>query len=122
MEPQVRISLPRVLPVQHERAPQANIPQTLAEREQLKALVRAYVAEHRPVPPMPADDLREHADRLLATGGVPQLYREYAAVLINNEMWRDALAGIPYERRLLLMPKCLRVESKCPAQIGRAHV
>ena len=30
-------------------------------------------------------------------------------------MWRDALAGIPYERRLLLMPKCLRVESKCPA-------
>ena len=115
MEPQVRISLPRVLPVQHERAPQANIPQTVAEREELKALVRTYVAEYRPVPPMPADDLREHADRLLATAGVPQLYREYAAVLINNEMWRDALAGIPYERRLLLMPKCLRVESKCPA-------
>jgi geranylgeranyl pyrophosphate synthase len=43
------------------------------------------------------------------------MYREYAAVLISNEMWRDALAGIPFERRLLLMPKCLRVESKCPA-------
>src|SRR4028119_1799652 len=26
-----------------------------------------------------------------------------------------ALAGIPYERRLRLMPKCLRVEAKCPA-------
>jgi len=115
MEPQVRIALPRVLPVQQERAPQANIPPTLAEREQLNAVARAYVAEVCPVPPLPADDLRQHADRLLARAGIPAIYREYAAVLISNEMWRDTLAGIPYERRLLLMPKCLRVESKCPA-------
>ncbi len=115
MEPQVRIALPRVLPVQQERAPQANIPPTLAEREQLNAVARAYVAEVAPVPPMPAEDLRLHADRLLARAGIPAMYREYAAVLISNEMWRDTLAGIPYERRLLLMPKCLRVESKCPA-------
>ncbi|MCA1562337.1 MAG: polyprenyl synthetase family protein [Acidobacteria bacterium] len=115
MEPQVRIALPRVLPVQPARAPQANIPQTLVEREQLKAAARAYVARVSPVPPVPADDLRRHAEQLLARTGVPDMYREYAAVLISNEMWRDALAGIPYERRLLLMPKCLRVESKCPA-------
>jgi geranylgeranyl diphosphate synthase, type II len=115
MQPQVRTSLPRVLPVQPQRAPQANIPQTPAEREALKAAARTYVAEVRPVPPMPSDDLRQHADRLLSAHGVPELYREYVAVLINNEMWRDELAGIPYERRLLLMPKCLRVEDKCPA-------
>lgn len=115
MEPQVRVTLPRILPVQSDRPPQANIPQLLAEREQLRALARAYVAEVRPVPPMPADPLREHADRMLTAAGVPLAYREYAAVLLSNEMWRDALAGIPYERRLLLMPKCLRVEAKCPA-------
>jgi geranylgeranyl pyrophosphate synthase len=115
MEPQIRVSLPRILPVQSDRAPQANIPQTLAEREQLRDAVRSYVAAVRPVPPMPADPLREHADRMLTEAGIPLTYREYAAVLISNEMWRDALAGIPYERRLLLMPKCLRVESKCPA-------
>lgn len=115
MEPQVRIALPRVLPVQQERAPQANIPQTLAEREQLKAAARAYVAQVSPVPPLPADDLRRHADQLLVRAGAPDVFREYASVLISNEMWRDALAGIPYERRLLLMPKCLRVENKCPA-------
>jgi geranylgeranyl pyrophosphate synthase len=115
MHDQIKVSLPRVLPVQPQRPPQANIPQTLAERERVNALARAYVADVRPVPPMPGDDLRVHADALLARGGIPALYREYAAVLINNEMWRDALAGIPYERRLLLMPKCLRVEDKCPA-------
>jgi geranylgeranyl diphosphate synthase, type II len=115
MEPQVRVSLPRILPVQSDRLPQANIPQTLAEREQLRALARVYVAAEQPVPPMPAEPLREHAERMLTQGGVPLTYKEYAAVLISNEMWRDALAGIPYERRLLLMPKCLRVEAKCPA-------
>ncbi|MDB6129209.1 MAG: hypothetical protein JWM04_316, partial [Verrucomicrobiales bacterium] len=36
-------------------------------------------------------------------------------VLVNNELWRESLASIPFERRLLLLPKCLRVESKCPA-------
>jgi geranylgeranyl pyrophosphate synthase len=115
MEPQTHVTLPRILPVQSDRAPQTNIPQTLAEREQLRDAARNYVATVRPVPPMPADPLREHADRMLTEAGIPLIYREYAAVLISNEMWRDALAGIPYERRLLLMPKCLRVESKCPA-------
>ena len=115
METPVRISLPRLLPVQTERAPQPNIPQTLAERLDLKALASAYVAAVRPVPPMPADPLRDHARRMLAEAGRPDTFLEYAAVLLSNEMWRDALAGIPFERRLLLMPKCLRVEEKCPA-------
>jgi len=43
------------------------------------------------------------------------IYRDYVGVLLNNEMWRESLASVPYERRLLLLPKCLRVESKCPA-------
>ena len=115
MHTQVKVAFPRVLPVMQERAPQANIPQTLGEREALKDAARAYVASARPVPPMAADELREHADVLLERAGLPPLYREYAAVLVCNEMWREALAGIPYERRLLLLPKCLRVEEKCPA-------
>ncbi len=36
-------------------------------------------------------------------------------MLLNSEVWREQLATVPYERRLLLLPKCLRVEDKCPA-------
>ncbi len=115
MHDQLKVSFPRVIPVHNARAPQANIPQTLLERERLKMLAKAYVADVRPVPPLPADELRGHAAVMLQRASMPDLYREYTAVLINNEVWRDALAGIPYERRLLLMPKCLRVEEKCPA-------
>jgi geranylgeranyl diphosphate synthase, type II len=110
-----RAALPRMLPVQHERPPQVTIPQTRIERERLKALVDAYVREVAPVPPVPIDELRDRADAVVARGRVPALYRDYAAVLVNNAAWRDTLAGIPFERRLLLLPKCLRVEAKCPA-------
>src|SRR5437773_1663234 len=110
-----RAALPRVLPIQQERPPQVNIPQTRIERERLKALVDGYVRETSPVPPLPIDELRAHAESLVACAGVPAQYRDYAAVLVNNAAWRDTLAGIPFERRLLLLPKCLRIEAKCPA-------
>ncbi len=43
------------------------------------------------------------------------IYRDYVGVLLNNEVWREHLATVPFDRRLLLLPKCLRVEDKCPA-------
>src|SRR3712207_548264 len=109
------ISLPKAVPVQIMRPPQENIPQTKAEREFVAQRIREYVAAERPVPPMPMDELRVHADKVVERAGVDPKYRDYTAVLINNEAWREHLATIPYDRRLLLMPKCLRVESKCPA-------
>jgi hypothetical protein len=77
--------------------------------------VRHYVAEHNPVPPLPTEDLKVHANQVVEMLQCDPVYRDYIGVLINNEMWRETLAAIPYERRLLLLPKCLRVESKCPA-------
>src|SRR5687767_5079525 len=115
MEPQVRVSLPRILPVQSERPPQANIPQSLAEREHLRAAARAYVAAVRPVPPMPADGLRLGAEDVVRFARIDPLYTDYVAILLNNEVWREQLATVPFERRLLLLPKCLRIEDKCPA-------
>ena len=109
------LQIPRAVPDQRMRAPQPNIPQTKVERDRIAALVRSYVHTNTPVPPLAIVDLREHADRLVRIAGLDEAHRDYTAVLINNEAWRDTLAGIPYERRLLLLPKCLRVESKCPA-------
>jgi len=42
---------------------------------------------------------------------------DYVAVLTHNELWRDALAAIPYERRLLLLPQCFRDAGACRATI-----
>jgi geranylgeranyl pyrophosphate synthase len=107
----------RIMPAMPQRPPQANIPQTLRERERLRDMVVQHVGErrHSLVPPLVVDELREQADILLARAGVDPLYRDYVGVLLNNEVWSEQLASVPFERRLLLLPKCLRVEDKCPA-------
>lgn len=113
--PPVSLTLPRPVPPPRIRQPKKNIPQTSIERAHILERCRSYVAEHKPVPPLPAAELKIHADRLVDELGCDPLHRDYIGVLLNNEMWREALAGVPFERRLLLLPKCLRVESKCPA-------
>ena len=107
----------RMIPNLPQRAPQSNIPQTLDEREWLRTIVLRYVEEHREtlVPPLVLDELKNHADSVVTLAGVDPVYRDYVGVLINNEVWTDTLATVPFERRLLLLPKCLRVEDKCPA-------
>ncbi len=112
-----KASLPPPIPltVRRFRQPKKNIPQTKPERDRLLAIIRDYVEKENPVPPLPVEDLRVHADRVIAIAGIDPVYVDYAGVLLNNELWRESLASIPFERRLLLMPKCLRIESKCPA-------
>ena len=107
----------RLVPTLPQRAPQANIPQTLMEREYVRAVVQRYVERHQQtiIPPLVLDELRTHADAVVAEAGIDPAYRDYTGILISNEVWTDQLASVPFDRRLLLLPKCLRVEDKCPA-------
>lgn len=109
------ISLPRAVPLQQERPPKENIPQTRLERERIRLRIRDYLVEHRLVPPLRMEELREIAAVFAQEEGIDAKYVDYVGVLFNNEVWRDTLASVPYERRLLLLPKCMRIEEKCPA-------
>jgi geranylgeranyl diphosphate synthase type II len=111
------VILPPPVPpsVVRSRPPQPSIPQTKSERDSLLEAVRRGMARERAVPPLSLDELRRRATQALAEVGLGEQYLDYAAVLVGNESWRDALAAVPFERRLLLMPKCLRVENRCPA-------
>jgi geranylgeranyl diphosphate synthase type II len=113
--PPFSLTLPKPIAPARFRQPKKNIPQTPEERTRILHAVRNYVAEYAPTPPLPFAELAEHADRVVQHLGIATIYRDYVGVLINNELWREQLAAVPFERRLLLMPKCLRVESKCPA-------
>ncbi len=109
------VAVPRHAVQQRFRPAKKNLPQTTGERNRILQFIRHYVAEYNPVPPLPVEQLKEHADRVIAQLKCEAIYRDYIGVLINNELWRETLASVPYEKRLLLLPKCLRVESKCPA-------
>lgn len=109
------VALPRAVPMQRWRPVHPMFPPTFAQRQQILRAVRHYVAEYNPVPPLSLADLRSHAARVLAGFHGDPAYTDYASILVSNESWREQFAAVPYHRRLLLLPKCLRVEAKCPA-------
>jgi geranylgeranyl pyrophosphate synthase len=110
-----QLKLPAPPPKQQWRPTQETIPPTLERRQRVRSLIERYVAEHKPVPPMPLAEMRAHTEKALAGAGPDAAFVEYGAVLLNNVMWHEQLAGVPFHRRLLLMPKCLRAEATCPA-------
>jgi geranylgeranyl pyrophosphate synthase len=109
------LKLPRAIPPERMRPPQTDIPQTRADRERVKRAVAAYVEQFKPVPPLSMNEMRRHSDELLKLHEIDPQYRDYVAVLLNGEVWKESLASVSFDRRLLLLPKCLRVEDKCPA-------
>jgi geranylgeranyl pyrophosphate synthase len=98
------------------RPPQDNVPQTKAARDGLLDAIRTFVTQEAPVPPLSFDELRAHTDTVLEQTGVDRKYADFAAVLMSNEVWREIVAAIPYDKRLLLLPNCLRDAETCPAE------
>jgi len=95
------------------RPPQETIPATRRERDRLRRIVRDHLRESPPVPPVTFHELYVLTEEVLARAGCDPIYRKWLAVLINNEAWRSRLAGVPFDRRLLLLPKCLRDTKGC---------
>ncbi len=98
------------------RPPQPNIPRTRLERDRLADAAAEYVRTNGLVGPVSIEELQRYSLEVLERAGLSELYRDFAAILVNNAVWRDTVAGIPYEKRLLLLPKCLRDPDECPAQ------
>jgi len=106
----------RVTTARPLRQPQDNVPQTKQARDRLLEAIRIHVGREALVPPLSVDELRTHTDAILQAVEMDRKYTDFAAVLANNEAWRETVAAIPYDRRLLLLPNCLRRADECPAE------
>jgi geranylgeranyl diphosphate synthase type II len=92
------------------------IPPGRLERDRLRRVVQDHLLGVKAVPPVPLDELRTHAGAVARAAGIDDRYRDYLAILLNNEMWRESFAAVPFANRLLLLPKCLRAEGRCRAR------
>jgi len=97
------------------RPPQADIPSTKEQRNKALQIVREYAAQRNLVGPVSLDELQGHCGQIIKTSGLNPKHLKFLVVLLNNEIWRQTVAGIPYNKRLLLLPKCLRDQDNCPA-------
>ncbi|MDP6544781.1 MAG: polyprenyl synthetase family protein [Phycisphaerae bacterium] len=86
-------------------------------RNVLRRAADDFAAERKLTAPLSLDALRKTADELLARTRQETTYRDFLAILIHNATWRSAVASIPFDRRLLLLPQCLRHPDDCEGHL-----
>ena len=96
---------------------QISMPKDKAARNYILSVVEDYVATHKLTPPLSMEELRCHTKDLLGRSDINKEHNDLIMILINNVVWEDTIAAVPYERRLLLIPQCLRSAENCPAEI-----
>ena len=91
------------------------VPQNRERRLAMEQAISAYVGRERLEPPLTGDELAAHTRCAASVAQATSDEQAYVAVLLNNALWADVIAGIPFERRLLLLPQCLANKSVCRA-------
>ena len=85
-------------------------------RDRLKAACRDITERRGLVGPLSLDVLKSVGAEVLAQVGLDESYLKFTIVVLNNEVYRRALSRVPYEKRLLLLPRCMRDETVCKGQ------
>ncbi|QDT96057.1 polyprenyl synthetase family protein [Gimesia aquarii] len=108
-------------PVKRKRKRQSTshlkaVPETLALREEMKAEAEKYVEHLDCSNPFTKATLEAWSRELLERMEQPEKFLGFMMVLIGNFFWKRQFLAIPFERRLLLLPHCLKHAEGCPAE------
>jgi geranylgeranyl pyrophosphate synthase len=91
------------------------VPETLELRERVKAVAEKYAAGLDKSRAFTKNELEKHGRKLLEQMVLPEKYLGFAMVLIGNFFWKRQFLATPFERRMLLLPHCLKHAEGCPA-------
>jgi geranylgeranyl pyrophosphate synthase len=93
-----------------------DVPETLELRESLRARCEQIASRLDRSVPMNKDQMEQVARRTLEEADLSEGYLGWVMVMISSAFWQDALASVPPERRLFLLPHCLKHAEGCPAE------
>lgn len=108
----------------HEHAPVAppkssaafkEVPQDRAVRDRVRAAVEAFCKTVDKSKPLTRETTREMSETVLKQLGLGESCLGFTMVMLTNEFWREQVAAVPFHRRLMLLPHCLKNAEGCPA-------
>lgn len=91
------------------------VPETRELREQIRARCREVAARLDKSVPLTKDDMEQVARKLLEEIGHGESFLGWTMVMLSTAFWEDQVAHVPPERRLFLLPHCLKHAEGCPA-------
>jgi geranylgeranyl pyrophosphate synthase len=92
------------------------VPQHPEKLKKIRELIHDYAVDQEMIPPLQEEEVIYHATQLIQKHPELFLYQKLLAVMINNYAWQKIVAGIPYNKRILLLPKCMSHSTACPAK------
>ncbi|WP_417393114.1 polyprenyl synthetase family protein [Gimesia sp.] len=92
------------------------VPETSALREEMKVEAEKFVEKLDCANPFNKSALEAWSRELLEQMNQPEKFLGFMMVLIGNFFWKRQFLAIPFERRLLLLPHCLKHAEGCPAE------
>ena len=92
------------------------VPESRELRDKVRDAARILAAKLDRSRGFTRDELRALAEVLLRDLEMGVQYSGFAAVCIANEFWREQVQAVPFNRRLLLLPHCLKHAEGCPAE------
>ncbi|EMI47251.1 polyprenyl synthetase [Rhodopirellula sp. SWK7] len=92
-----------------------DVPETLAMRESLRDRCREVADRLDHDNPLTKDEMEQVARRMLEEADLPEGLLGWTMVNISSAFWRNQLSAVPPERRLFLLPHCLKHAEGCPA-------
>lgn len=93
------------------------VPSTYHERMKLRRLAHDFVSGKALQPPVSLSALEAMAAEFIKVHQLDKSLRNWLMVELHNGVWLPTVASIPYERRLLLLPKCLRDSGRCEGEM-----
>ena len=91
------------------------VPDTLELREYIREASERYALTLDKSRPFNKAALESHSRQMLDQIQQPECYLGFAMVVVGNAFWKQQFLAIPFERRLLLLPHCLKHADGCPA-------
>jgi geranylgeranyl pyrophosphate synthase len=91
------------------------VPETREMRDRVRAEAARVGQRIDRAKPLTRPGLQQLAEELLRTMGLGEQYLGFTMVCLSNEFWREQVQAIDFQRRLLLLPHCLKHAEGCPA-------
>jgi geranylgeranyl pyrophosphate synthase len=85
-------------------------------RNDIRKEVEAWFAQNQVTPPVSYEAIAAMADLLIDKNGWDKHYKAFVMVCCGNAIWRPVIGSVPFNRRILLLPHCLKNSTLCKGQ------
>lgn len=92
------------------------VPESKAIRDEIRKTIEDFFLKNEVIPPVSYEKLLTFAKILSDEHNWGEHHFSFVMLCCGNAIWRKVMEAIPYHRRVLLLPECLKNSKKCKAE------